>query len=110
MTEPSKQVKKWNPNPTGKGGFQDHPELRNNGGRPRNPLKEYQRERFSKMSEKEKEEFLKKVAPELRWRMAEGNPDTTTDITSGGEPLVSPEAISKAQAFDEWYKQQLKGD
>lgn len=31
----TEQVKKL-PNPTGKGGFQDHPELRNNGGRPKN--------------------------------------------------------------------------
>jgi hypothetical protein len=27
---------KWNPNPEGKGGFQDHPELINPGGRPKN--------------------------------------------------------------------------
>jgi len=32
--ETSEQVKV--PNPTGKGGFQDHPELRNSGGRPKN--------------------------------------------------------------------------
>lgn len=35
MSESSEQVKKV-PNPTGKGGFQDHPELINAGGRPKN--------------------------------------------------------------------------
>lgn len=38
MTEikTTEQVSTWNPNPEGKGGFQDHPELRNPGGRPKN--------------------------------------------------------------------------
>ena len=35
VSESSEQVKKV-PNPTGKGGFQDHPELINAGGRPKN--------------------------------------------------------------------------
>ncbi len=34
--ETSEQVNKQAPNPTGKGGFQDHPELINAGGRPKN--------------------------------------------------------------------------
>ena len=32
----SEQVNPMNRNPQGKGGFQDHPELRNSGGRPKN--------------------------------------------------------------------------
>ena len=32
----TEQVEKNIPNPTGRGGFQDHPELRNPGGRPKN--------------------------------------------------------------------------
>ena len=34
--ETTEQVEKKVPNPTGKGGFQDHPELINPGGRPKN--------------------------------------------------------------------------
>jgi len=42
-------------------------------------LKDYDRQRFQTMSPEEKEEFLKTIPPELRYRMAEGNPHTTTD-------------------------------
>lgn len=57
-------------------------------GRPKGQsLKEYEREKFSKMTEEEKEVFLKTISPELRYRMAEGNPKQDTDITSAGEPI-----------------------
>ena len=59
----------------------------NPGGRPKDPLKTFQREEFAKMPPKQKREFLKKVAALDRWKMAEGAPHSTSDITSGGEAL-----------------------
>ena len=60
----------------------------NPAGRPKGQsLKEYDREKFSKMTVEEKEVFLKTISPELRYRMAEGNPKQDTDITSAGEPI-----------------------
>ena len=57
-------------------------------GRPKGQsLKEYEREKFSKMTEEQKEIFLDTISPELRYRMAEGNPKQDTDITSAGEPI-----------------------
>ena len=46
-------------------------------GRPRKGLKEFDRERFANMSMEEKLAFLDKISPELRYRMAEGNPATS---------------------------------
>ena len=51
-------------------------------------LKDYDRQRFIAMSDKEKEEFLKLVSPELRYRMAEGNPQN--DLTTGGDKFPTP--------------------
>lgn len=54
---------------------------------PGKSLKEFWKERFANMSDEEKAEFSKKVAPELLWQMAEGRPRQDTDLTSGGEKL-----------------------
>src|SRR3990167_9988886 len=60
----------------------------NPNGRPKGKsLKEYDREKFAGMTDEEKEEYLKKISPELRYRMAEGNPANNTDLTSKGEKL-----------------------
>lgn len=87
MEETTVQVKKI-PNPNGKGGFGDNPQNINAGGRIRNPLKEFQREEFAKMTDDEKRNYLKEVDKYRRWTMAEGNPEDTTDITSNGEGLA----------------------
>ena len=42
-------------------------------------LKHYDRKKFEKMSEEEKEGFLSKISDELRYRMAEGNPHQTEE-------------------------------
>lgn len=60
-------------------------------GRPKGKsLKEYWKQRFSEMSEQEKEEFAKKVSPELLWQMAEGRPsaEMQVDATISGPALV----------------------
>lgn len=49
-------------------------------GRPKGKsLKEFWRERFENMTDDEKLEFAAKVAPDLLWKMAEGNPTTPTE-------------------------------
>ena len=64
---------------------------------PGKSLKEYDRERFAKMSDKEKERFLSELAPEIRYRMAEGNPHQDNKHNIEGEVVVhiSKEAASK---------------
>ena len=51
-------------------------------------LKAYDRKKFQAMSDEEKDTFLKTLTPELRYRMAEGNPATNTDIKLEGELIV----------------------
>ena len=66
----------------------------NPSGRPRDPLKEFQRHQFARMTTKEKAEFLKKIDALDRWKMAEGNPHSTTDAKIEGEIRVSGVNIS----------------
>jgi len=77
-----KQVKK-NVNPTGKGGFADHPENINRGGRHKNSLKAYIARKLAEMSDKEKEKFLETINRETQWRMGEGNPDNNLNNPDG---------------------------
>lgn len=57
-------------------------------GRPKGKtMKEFARDFLLNMDEKAKEEWLKTLDPAVVWRMAEGNPHETKDITSGGKPL-----------------------
>lgn len=53
----TKQVKKNVPNPTGKGGFQDHPELRSPGGWKKEMVFSYQYRRFMNMTTAELKEY-----------------------------------------------------
>lgn len=63
----------------------------NPNGRPKGKtMKEFAREFLTSMSEEARIEFLKSIDPDIVWRMAEGNPHQTEDITSGGEKLPSP--------------------
>ena len=65
-------------NPTGEGA-----------GRPKNSLKDYIKRKLSKMSDEEKEQWLidNNISEELQFRMAEGNPHQTSDITSDDKPI-----------------------
>lgn len=70
----------------------------NPAGRPKTrTLKEYAREFLSQMSEEGRIAYFSKMKPEDVWKMAEGNPETKTDLTSKGERiLVMPlELINK---------------
>jgi hypothetical protein len=60
----------------------------NPAGRPKGQtMKEFAREFLMKMDEKQKRKWLRKNSKDLVWRMAEGNPHQTTDVTSGGKPI-----------------------
>lgn len=57
-------------------------------GRPKGKtLKEFAREMLMSMSDEEKRIYLEKLSPEIVWRMSEGNPHNTTDVTSANEKL-----------------------
>src|SRR3990167_7565707 len=91
-----------NPDGTFKKGFSGNPN-----GRPKNTLKDYIREKFMEMSDEEKEEFLKKISPEFKWRMGEGNPESATDITSGGK-VISSELSEASLKLVREYEKKLK--
>ena len=57
-------------------------------------LKDYDRKRFQAMSDEEKDKYLKTIAPELRYRMAEGNPHQTEEKTIDANiTIVAPSAV-----------------
>ena len=56
-------------------------------GRPKGTMKDYLRRKMIDMADSEKEDFLKTVSHEIQIRLAEGNPDTKTDITSDGKAI-----------------------
>ena len=57
-------------------------------GRPKGKtMKEYAREFLTSMSDEDKLAFMNSLSPDMVWRMAEGNPAQTTDVTSGGEVI-----------------------
>lgn len=60
-------------------------------------LKEYAKEMLASMTEKERQEFMHGIPKETIWKLAEGNPYSTTDITSGGEKLNSLIEIIKSK-------------
>jgi len=76
--EPDKVDEKWrNPDGTLKAG---HP-VPEGWHRPKGQtLKEYWRQRFMRMTDEEKLEFTNKVGNSEIWKMAEGNPETKTEI------------------------------
>lgn len=60
----------------------------NKNGRPKGTsLKEYKAQKFREMTDEEKEGWLKDVAKELQWRMAEGNPASEVQ-GKDGLPLI----------------------
>jgi len=54
---------------------------------PGKSLKTWLREYFESLDDEGKMEFFKNVDPEMAWRMAEGNPQTNTDLTSKGKEI-----------------------
>jgi len=52
-------------------------------------LKEYAKMKFLTMTDEEKEDFFEGLNKQEIWKMGEGNPSTTADITSGGKQIVA---------------------
>jgi hypothetical protein len=92
MEEPIKPVD--NRQPDGRFGPNNNA---NPAGRPKGQtLKEYQAERFRKMSVEEKEEYLKTISLSERWRMAEGNPHQSSDMRVEVPPIpILSDALPK---------------
>lgn len=67
----------------------------NPAGRPKGKtMKDYARILLQSQTEEERQKFLHGIPKEVIWRMSEGNPANTDDITSGGEKiLVLPASI-----------------
>ena len=78
----TEQAKKMNRNPIGKGGFKEHPNNINPGGRPKNSLKSYVARMFAEMSDEAKKKWLKdnKINGIDQWKMGEGNPEQNSNI------------------------------
>lgn len=67
----------------------------NPAGRPPGPtLKEFARRYLMTLSDEEKLAYLESLPREIVWKMAEGNPHNTQDVTSDnkalGVPILSP--------------------
>lgn len=57
-------------------------------GRPKGKtMKEYAKEYLSKMTDEERDAWLDGIDKETIWKLAEGNPHATSDVTSGGDKI-----------------------
>ena len=67
----------------------------NPAGRPKGKtMKDYARELLGRQTEEERQEFLHGLSKEIIWKMAEGNPESKTDVTTGGEKIKGFNFIS----------------
>ena len=74
----------------------------NPSGRPKGvkTMKTYLKERFERMSDDEREEFLAGIDKKTLGEMAEGKARQDTDVTSGGKPLQVIIPPQLAEAFN----------
>lgn len=57
-------------------------------GRPKGKtLKEFAREYLMSLPDDEKIDYMASLPTEIVWKMAEGMPDTKSDLTTGGQPI-----------------------
>lgn len=58
-------------------------------GRPKGKtMKEYAKDYLSRMTDDERDEWLEGLPKDIIWKMSEGNPETKTDITTMGRPII----------------------
>ena len=65
-------------------------------GRPKDPMKQFSLREFQDWTDAQKRAFLKKIKPEERWRMTEGNPKNDDNMNVTGELTISiAESVAK---------------
>lgn len=70
-------------------------------GRPKGKtMKEYAREYLACMTDEERDAFFEGIPKETIWKMAEGNPESKSDITSGGKPIVVAGELAQKYEID----------
>lgn len=84
----------------------------NPNGRPKGKtLKEFAKEYLMSLPDDEKVEYLASLPTDIVWKMAEGNPENKSDITSLGKELgvnmLDPRLIDIAKKYDEDIKKNL---
>lgn len=58
-------------------------------GRPKGKtMKEWAKDYLSRMTDEERDAFMEGIPKDKVWAMAEGNPETKSDLTSGGQPIT----------------------
>lgn len=79
------------------------------GGQKGKSLKTFVREIFEKMSDEDKAKFLKKLDPDLIWRMGEGQPRQDTDVTSDGKAItISFDSAFKDRNATPWFSKDCR--
>ena len=60
-------------------------------GRPKGKtMKEWARDYLTRMTDEERDAFMEGIPKVEIWKMSEGNPHTTTDLTTNGKDIVIP--------------------
>lgn len=78
----------------------------NPNGRPKGKtLKEFAREYLESLPDDEKVDYLASLPTEIVWKMAEGNPEVKTDITTNGKDIIID---SKTLELAKKYEEELK--
>ena len=83
-------------------------ETGNAGGRPKDSIKSFLANKLAKMTDKQKEAWLKrmKIGGELQWKMAEGNP--TNEIDHGIKLTTIEQIFDKIEKENEQEKQKME--
>ena len=68
-------------------------------GRPKGTfsLKTFAKKYLEKMNDEEKLAFMAGLPKDVIWKMAEGNPEQKSDVTSDGKPIISIDPIVAAK-------------
>jgi len=77
---------------------------------PGKTLKEYSREYLAAMTDTERQDFLEGIPKLEIWKMSEGNPQTSTDITTKGESINTEQKEASQTAINEYLKDNTGGE